>query len=373
VKEIVHVKYGCRECEMGVKRAVMAPRLLPKSFASVSLLVHLIISKYSDHLPLFRIEQQFKRLGFTLPRSTQSDWLMQISEKCQPLIPLMADTIRAGPRIFTDDTILPLANDDPNRDRTIQARLWSYIGGAIDEPNTIVYEFTRTRKREGPVAWLKDYRGYLIADAYPGYDHLFLSGEIKEDACLHPKGIKAHVRCKFFDATLGIKTPTRAHWVIKQIGKLAAIEKIVKTLPMEQRQYYRRRHAKQITQGLYQWIQDNASAVSSGSVLSTALHYMNNNWLALTRYVTQGYLTLTNNIAEQTMRPIAIGRKNYLFVGSERGGEAAAIFYSLIQTCKSYDINAQDYLTFVLENLPSTSNDNIDQLLPSYDADNHLQ
>ncbi len=312
VKEIVHVKYGCRQCEIGVKRAAIAPRLLPKSFASISLLVHLIISKYADHLPLYRIEQQFKRLGFILPRSTQSEWLMQIAEKCQPLIPLMADTIRAGPRIWTDDTVLPLANDDPNRDRTIQARLWSYIGGDIDEPNTIVYEFTRTRKLAGPAAWLKDYRGYLIADAYPGYDHLFLSGEIKEIACW------AHCRRYFYTATLGIKTETRAHWVIKLIGKLAAIEKTVKSLPMEQRHYYRRRHAKPITQSLYQWMQNNASAVSRGSVLAKALHYMNNNWLALTRYVTQDYLPLTNNTAEQTMRPIAIGRKNYLCVSRRR-------------------------------------------------------
>lgn len=359
VKKLVHIKYGCRQCEIGVKRAPMAPSLLPKSYASVNLLVYLIIAKFADHLPLYRLEQQFKRLGFTLPRSTQCQWLMEVAHKLKPLIPLMADSIRAGLRIWTDDTVIGLANDDPNRHRTIQARLWSYIGGQIDQPNTVVYDFTRTRQQCGPANWLKGYKGYLIADAYAGYDHLFKSGDIKEVACW------AHVRRKFFEATLGVKNPHRAHWVVAQIKELAIIEHKVNTLPMAQRQYYRRRHAKQITQALYQWMQNHAGAVIPKSPLGKAIHYMNNNWRALTRYVTQGYLTSTNNTAEQTMRPIAIGRKNYLFVGSERGGEAAAIFYSLIQTCKSHEINVQDYLTTVLTRLPMTPKKELGLLLPS--------
>ena len=218
VKNYVRFKYACKQCEGAIQRAALPKQLIPKSFATASLIAYLIVSKYVDHLPLYRIEKQFERLGIYLPRSTMCDWLMTIAEKLFPIIEAMQQMILSGPRIWTDDTILPLQNDDPLRKTVKQARLWVYIGGPLKDPPLVVYDYSRTRSQQGPHTFLESYEGFLQADAYSGYQGLYESGNIIEVACM------AHCRRKFYEASIASKGNSRAHYALMQIRKIYQVE-----------------------------------------------------------------------------------------------------------------------------------------------------
>ena len=266
---------------------------------------------------------------------------------CQAIIvQLMSDDIRAGPVIATDDTVMPLANDIPGRGRTIQGRLWIYRGGPPDKPPLIVFRFTRTRSQSEPLDFFKDYAGYLQGDGYPGYQLLFKDGNIKHVAC------NVHARRKFVEVVRSMKKAHRAHEAIAMYKQLYKVEKVVKTLPLNERSDYRKQHAVPILKQMEAWLLHQKSGVLPKSKLGKAISYCLNFWPALKRYVEADYLEPDNNEVERIVRIAALGRKNYLMAGSERGGQAIATFYSLTESAKAHQLNVLHYLTDVLERLP---------------------
>lgn len=359
-KDYVRLKYACKHCEGDIKLAKLPNRLIPKSIASASLVANLIVSKFVDHLPLHRIERQFERLGLGLPRNVQCDWLLKIADKLLPLYMLHKAEALSGPRLWTDDTILPMQNDIKQRKRTIQARLWVYMGGNLNDPPTVFYDFTRSRSQAGPLEILKGYEGYLHADAYPGYDKLFISKKLKEVGCW------AHARKKFHEIAKLTKKPHRAHVALAYIQKLYAIERETKILKLDydEIKLYRQAYSKPILKEYKAWLDVQINAVARGA-LKGALKYTLNQWDALNTHLEEGYLMMDNNASERRMKPIALGRKNYIFVGSERGGQAAAIYYSIVETCKNYKINPLQYLTDILLKLPNCkTEEDYKELLP---------
>ena len=314
------------------------------------------------------MERMFERLGFTLPRSTQCRGLLKVAVLLKPIVQYMIQEIRSGPCIATDDTILPLQNDIPGRKRVIDARLWIYSGGPPDKPPLHVFEFSRSRSQRYPHAFLAGYEGYLLADGYPGYTSLCKKEKIKHSACW------AHARRKFVETVKSATKTHRAHEAIATIKELYRVEDTVKTLPMDERAAYRKEHAKPILKEFGQWLENTYQAAPARSNLGKAVKYCLNFWPELNRYVEADYLRIDNNNSERHIRSVAIGRKNFLFTGSVRGGEAAAIFYSLVESCRSYHINVLHYMTDVLERLPvcKTAQD-YQALMPNRWAEKHSQ
>jgi transposase len=368
VKEYARAKYACKACEGHIERAPMPPMLLPKSIFSASLLAYLIVSKFADALPLYRMERMFARLGFTLPRSTQCRGLLKVAILLKPVVGCMTDAIREGPCIATDDTILPLQNDIKDRKRVIDARLWIYSGGPPDKPPLHVFEFSRSRALQHPHAFLAGYEGYLLADGYPGYTSLCKKEKIQHVACW------AHARRKFVETVKSATKTHRAHEAIATIKALYKVENTVKALPMNERASYRQEHAKPILEEFGQWLEQTYQATPARSNLGKAVKYCLNFWPELNRYIEADYLCIDNNNSERHIRSIAIGRKNYMTTGSVRGGEAAAIFYSLVESCRSYKINVLHYMTDVLERLPACkTREDYQALMPNRWAEKHGQ
>lgn len=339
-------KYACAGCHGAIVRAPIAnPEPLQKSMASSSLLAYLIVSKFADGLPLYRIAARLQRLGVDLSHTAMSDWLMQCAQLLEELHRRMIRKVLDSGHVFTDDTSLPLQNDDPERSGTIRAKLWVYARYRRRHKPLVTYEFSRSRSQEAPLSHLKDYRGYLQADAFPGYDRLYADGRIREVACL------VHARRKFVEAAELLKTPGRPHEAVKFFKALFRIERQIESLSDEERHAERQRRAVPVLKDFKTWLDVQALAVLPKSALGEAVGYTLRHWGALCRYTEAGYLEASNNFAEQCMRPVAVGRKAFLFVGSERAGHAAAIYYSIVQSCKVNHVNPLTYLTYVLKNV----------------------
>jgi transposase len=341
-------KYACNGCHGDIKRAKEDfPPLFPKGMASPSLIAFLIVCKYADHLPLYRISQILKRMGIEISDSLMSEWLLQTSELFDDLMKQMILRVLATGHVFTDDTILPMQNKDPDRNTTTKSRLWVYAAYTESERQRplVVYDFSVTRRQAAPVGFLKGYEGYLQADAFPGYDTLFRVGDVQEVACW------AHARRKFVEVTSLMKTPGRAHTAIAFIKKLYAIESQIRRLKDDEKLKQRQAQSRTILAQFKAWLDVEVNGVLPKSALGNAIGYTLKNWDALCRYTEHGFLEADNNFAERCMRPVALGRKNYLFVGSERAGKAAALYYSLIESCKLNKVNPLTYMTYVLSNV----------------------
>ena len=340
-------KYACSGCHGEIKRAKEDfPPLFPKGMASPSLIAFLIVSKYADHLPLYRISQMLKRMGIEIADSLMSEWLLKSSEFFDGLMKRMIVTVLAKGHVFTDDTVLPMQNKNPDRNTTIKSRLWVYAAYTESERQKplVVYDFSVTRSQSAPVGFLNGYRGYLQADAFPGYDTLYRSGDVKEVACW------AHARRKFVEVTALMKTPGRAHKAIAFITQLYAIERQIRQIKDHDKLVHRQSQSKNTLAQFKAWLDIEVNGVLPKSAMGNAIHYALKNWDALCRYTEHGFLEADNNFAERCMRPVALGRKNYLFVGSERAGKAAAIYYSLIESCKLNQVNPLTYMTYLLSN-----------------------
>jgi transposase len=366
---VVHArqKYACRCGGNGVKTAQMPEQPLPKSNASANLLSHLLVSKYQDHLPLARLERIFGRHGVPIARQTLCDWVLGSTELASVLSEALKRHVLAAPKIHADDTIVPLLDRDKNR--TVQARAWAYVGAGarlapdgrwLEHPTAVVYEFTDTRRGEHAQAFLKGYQGYLQADAFAGFNALYAEGKIVEVGCW------AHARRKVFEiaAAQPEHPDSLAHQALAWIGSLYEIERTIKDDPPDKKREVRQREAVPRLAEFRTWLEAHLRALLPKSPLGGAFHYALGNWSALTRYPQDGILDIDNNLCERTMRPIAVGRKNWLFAGSPRGGRAAAIAYSLIETCKFHDIEPFTYLADVLKRLPSHPINRISELLP---------
>ena len=342
VIEHVRVKYACRHCEEHVALAPKPPQPVEKGLPGPGLLAQTVLAKYGDHAPLYRLEDIAARHGLILRRSTLCDWIAAAADLALPLYERMKELTLQSHVLHTDDTTVKLL--DPLFDQARTARFWAYIGD-VTHPYT-VYDFTDSRKRDGPEQFLAGFRGYLQADAYGGYDGLFLNsgGAIIEVACW------AHARRYWFDA---IKTdPVRAHHALGFIARLYEVERSCANCTPEQRHAARQTHALPVLAQFKTWLDEQAPRVLPKSPIGEAFTYTLNQWAALVRYTEDGTLAIDNNIAERTLKLCALGRRNWLFVASLTGGCRAAILFSLIASAKANQVEPWAWLRDVFTRLP---------------------
>jgi transposase len=351
-------KYACRGCEAQVQAAAMPPQVIEQGLATPGLLAHVAVQKFCDHMPLARQERFFARHGIELPRSTLTDWMLAIGQAGSPIVERMGEWLKSGDILASDDTPLPWQNE--RRGKTTTARLWVWRGLVEDCKPLLVYQFAPDRSGEHAAAFLKGWKGYLQADAYSGYDRNFTDGRIIEVGCM------AHARRRYFEIAKVARTPGFAHEMVERIGRLYEIERDAKreNLDAPRRKELRREHAQPLLDALKQRLEEHLPKIPPKAPLGQAIGYMLNHWIALTRYLDDGRLEIDNSAVERAIRPVALGRVNWMFVASERGGHAAATLYSLIQSATANGLNPYTYLRDVLTRLPVTKAKDIDCLLP---------
>lgn len=351
VLEHVYPKYACPQCQEHVSQAKAPLRVIEKGLPGPGLVAHVVTSKYCDHLPLYRQEHMFARHGVELSRKTLCGWLLKTADKLAPLVALMQREALASRVLHTDDTPVRVQGDE---DGAFTGRLWVYVGDT--EHPYIVYDYTPSRRRDGPAKFLDGYRGYLQADAFGGYDGIYATGHVIECACW------AHARRKFHDA---IATDSnRAHRMVAWIRQLYEVEREAKHLAVEERRVMRVEQSKPLLGAIKTWLDEQQLNVLPKSPIGAAMAYALNHWTALARYLDDGVIAIDNNAAERAVRGIAVGRKNWLFLGSDNGGRAAATYYTLIQSAKRHGIDPYAYLRDVLLRITTESNTDLRELLP---------
>jgi transposase len=340
--------------------AVKPAMPIHKGLPGPGLLAHVLVSKYCDHLPLYRQGNISTRQGVFLPRSTTCDWMAACADLLRPLYDLMAATVLLSRWLHTDDTTVKNLGHDPGA--TDQAKLWVYLGDREHPLN--VFDFTINRKRDGPQQFLKNYRGYLHADAFSGYDGLYLPNPSDGQAAILEVACNAHARRKFYDAK--DSDALRAHYALAYYSQLYALERGAKANHFDdaQRLQMRQELAVPILNKFHTWLEQQRLEVLPKSPINEALGYALNNWTALCRYTEAGFLEIDNNVAEREMKRIAIGRKNWYFVGSANGGRTAAVLYSFTSTCHRLEMDPWVYLQDVLTRLPQLPPDGLAELLP---------
>ena len=339
---------------VGVIAAPMPDHPIARCKADVGLLAQVIVSKYADHQPLYRQDVIFAREGVTIPRATQCSWMMQVYDAIGPLEDALRAAIRESGVIFTDDTPVPL--QVKGNGKVKKARLWVYVRGGPGPPLT-VYDFSCDRSKQRPLAFLDGYGGYVHADAYSGYDELFKKEGVIEVGCW------AHVRRKFDEATSS--RSLEATDILARIARLYhQVETPGATMTPEDRCRFRQEHARPILDGIFGKLKELKQETIPSEPLHKAVEYALKQRDALCRYLEDGWLRPDNNLAENAMRPVALGRKNWMFVGSERGGRAAALFMSLIQSCKGCSVNPWEYFDDLLRRIMSHPVSRLRELLP---------
>lgn len=287
-------KYACRCCQ-SIIMAPMPEQPIDKGLAGPRLLAQTLIAKYQDHLPLYRQEKRFERWGYVIPRSTLCDWVMACADRLTPIVNSMhEDMLLCSPKIHSDDTIIPVLS----KEKTHTGRLWVYIGGGAHAPPSVIFRYSKTRSGKEPQSFLKNYRGYMQADAYAGYDKCYESGDIIEVGCF------AHARRKFVDALKVCEHDVVAQAAIDRIATLYGIEKTAKGMTDIKRYYYRRRYAKPKLRRFYQWLCCQQTLAPPKSPLGKAISYTLNHWKALCNYLRDGVLAIDNNIAERASDPL---------------------------------------------------------------------
>ena len=351
-------KYACDACETLVQ-APAPSRPISKGMAGPGLLSYVMISKFCDHLPLYRLSEILAREGIEISRSTLAEWVGASSALISPLVESIKAHVLKAEKIHTDDTPVPVLQ--PGRGTTKLGRLWSYVrddrNAANTEPAAVWFAYSPDRKGVHPQGHLKNFTGFLQADAYAGYESLYNSGKITEVACW------AHARRKFFEFHAATPSPI-AHEALQRIAKLYAIEADIRGRPPDDRRKARQARAGPLLIELKVWLQAQLAQLSKKAELAKAIHYALGRWAALTRYIDNGTLEIDNNIAENTIRPVALGKKNWLFAGNDEGGKRAANLYSLLGTAKLHGLNPQTYLAHVLTHIADTKVSRIDELLP---------
>ncbi|HET8548922.1 MAG TPA: IS66 family transposase [Bryobacteraceae bacterium] len=359
-KVVRHVrpKFACGRCE----RIVQAPaptRPIARGIAGPGLLAHILVSKYADHLPLYRQSQIYERQGVELERSTLADCVGGAAALLEPLVEALARyTLEAG-YLHGDDTPVPVL--EPGRGSTKTGRLWTYVRDgrpwAEEASPAVFFRYSPDRKGERAESHLKNFTGVLHADAYAGFDRLYEAGRITEAACW------AHVRRKFFDIHESNGSPVAAE-ALARIRALYEIEEAIRGRPPDERRAARQARAGPMLSELRTWLEATLAKVSAKSALAVAIRYALSRWTALVRYCDDGHIEIDNNAAERALRAVALGRKNYLFAGSDAGGERAAAIYSLIGTAKLNGLDPEAYLREVLERITEHPINRIAELLP---------
>jgi len=355
--EHVRFKYACKHCERdavnpNIELADKPRQPIEKGLPGPGLLAYVVTSKFSDYLPLYRLETIFQRNGFEIDRATLAIWCRDVAEITRPIYHLMIQRLLGSHLICTDDTVMPMLA--PGNGKTKQGRMWVYVG---DEHNPYnLFDFTLSRSRDGPVQFLGGYRQTLLADGYGGYDGVVVSNDITRAGCW------AHARRKFVDSE---KThPAIAHEAVALIRRLYAIEDQARSLSHTDRLHLRQSQAIPILSRLHEQLLAWKDQLLPKHPMAEAVSYTLNQWDALNVFATDGAVAIDNNVSEREMKRIVLNRKNSLFVGNARGGETAAILSSLTSTCRRHGIDPQRYLTQLLANLPDTPMSEIEQWLP---------
>jgi len=356
VVEHIRPKYACKACQGHVITADKPNQPIEKGLPGPGLLAQVVVSKYGDHLPLYRLERIFKRNGLEIPRSTTCGWMGCMAELLSPLYGLMVPLVLESKVVHTDDT--PVRVQEKGLGKTRQGRVWVYVGD--DHHPYTVFDYTRTHSRDGPTKFLRCFSGFLQADAYPGYDAIFdgltTTGTIVEVACW------AHTRRKFFDARLS--DAEGAHRAMAYIGQLYGVEKRAKALDADGRYTLRQAESLPILEQFKRWLDEEADRVLPKSPLGDAMSYTLSNWAALNRYTEDGDLAIDNNPAENALRGLCLGRKNWLFFGSDNGGNTAAVLFSMIASCQRNDVDPYEYLRDVIARISDHPLSQLEDLLP---------
>jgi transposase len=358
VNRIIRPRVACVCCET-FHQAPLPSRPIERGRPGPGLLAHVLVGKYADHLPLYRQSQIFARDRVELDRSTLAGWVGAATALLEPLADAIGRHVLAGQAIFADDT--PVKLQAPGTGKTKTARLWAYgrderpWSGAA--PPATWYRFSTDRKGERPAEHLKSFTGWMHADGYAGFEELYRSGGIREIACM------AHVRRKFVDVQQS-QSSAIAEEAIKRISRLYAVETEARGQPPDERIRIRQAKARPILDDLALWLAEQQARISGKTPLAAAIRYALTRIKRLRPYLDHGVLELDNNTAERAMRGVAVGRKNWLFAGSEGGGKAAAIAYTLIETAKLNSVDPQAWLTDTLSCIADHKINRIDELLP---------
>lgn len=347
-------KLACATCHSQIITAPAPAQPIPKGIPTASLLAKIVVDKFLNHLPLYRQLAGFVlEHGVVIPISTACGWVRSVADLLELIYLVMVADVLRSKVIHTDDTSVRV-QPQHTLSETGKARLWPYIGDA-DHPH-VVFDYTISRERDGPAAFLADYEGYLQADAYAGYDGIYATGRVTEVACW------AHARRYFIEAEK--KDPKRASAVLYRIKELFAIERRIEKLPPEVRLATRRRDAGRVLRVLRRELDIYALEVLPKGPMATAIRYVTNQWAALNRYVEDPDLAIDNNAAERAIRPIAVGRKNWLHIGSDAAGKTTAILYSILASCRLVGVNPTEYLTDVLPRVRETPPERMWELTP---------
>jgi transposase len=345
VLRISRPKYGCRACGT-IHQAPGPERPIAKGLASPALLAHVLVSKYCDHTPLYRQSQIFARHGVEIDRSTLANWVGGACWWLEPLQARLAAHVFASNKVFADDTPIPVL--DPGRGRTKTGRLWVYARDdrpwAGPDPPAAVYFYSPDRKAERPAAHLEGFRGVLQVDGYAGFERLTAGGNIVLAACW------AHARRKFYDVHEATGSPISAE-ALRRIAEVYAIETSIRGCPAEQRRQVRNTSSRPLLDAMKPWLVTELARIPGRGALAEAIRYALARWEALCRFIDDGRIELDNNPVERAIRPIALGRKNHLFAGSDGGGARWATVCSLIATAKLNDVEPFAYLKDVLERM----------------------
>lgn len=355
VERHIRGKWACGHCETLIQAPVDA-HVIDKGIPTSGLLAQVLVAKFADHLPLYRQEAIFGRAGLAIPRSTLGAWVGSCGVQLQALVDALKDDILMHSVVHADET--PVQMLKPGTGKTHRAYLWAYAAGAFEDTKAVVYDFCESRAGQNAKAFLGDWRGSLVCDDFSGYKQLMTQG-VTEVGCL------AHARRKFFDLHASNKSQI-AHSALEQIGRIYDIEREVKEMLPDERRRIRQDRSKPLLDTLHEWMLLNRQKITDGSATAKALDYSLRRWDALTRFVQDGQLPVDNNHIENQIRPIAIGRNNWLFAGSLRAGKRAAAVMSLIQSAKLNGHDPYTYLKDVLTRLPTQRASQIHELLPHH-------
>jgi transposase len=362
VNRIIRPRLACTCCDK-IVQSEMPSRPLPKSYVGPALMAHILTCKYGDHLPLYRQSQIFARLGIDLNRSLLANWVGRCTRLLERVSDAIRDHVLAGQAIFADDTTVRLLQrgKGKGKNKSKTARLWTCVrdeqAWGDKAPPAVWYQFSTDRGAIHPSKHLKDYTGFMHADAYGGYNDLYRTGRVREMACM------VHVRREFVKIWDSYKLPM-AKQAIDRIAELYAVEDLARGLSPEERVFIRQGQAKPIFDDLEAWLRERLAKVSGKTPMAKAIRYALSRMPKARKYLDHGFLEMDNNTAERAIRPVTLGRKNYLFMGSEAGGGAAAIAYSLMETCKLNKVNPEAWLGWVLAKIQDHPATKMDELLP---------